>query len=212
MSNPLLRQLDAVTVQVPDLDEGLDFYRHQLGHELLWRNDAVGQAGLRLPESSTEIVLSTSHAYAPNWLVTSVGEAVERMVAAGGRVIAQQSPIPVGRVAVVSDPFDNPLVLVDLSTGGYLTDAAARVTGIQGPPTCRSRNVDRRGRLVHGRDRHPADDRQVGRAEPAASSKVLTGTQPSSPLIDRHQSQPLRRSSSMTSRTSPARVGSSVVS
>lgn len=132
MSNPLLRQLDAVTVPVPDLDEGLAFYRDQLGHELLWRNDAVGQAGLRLPESSTEIVLSTSLDYAPNWLVTSVGEAVERVVAAGGRVIAEPAPIPVGRVAVVSDPFDNPLVLVDLSFGSYLTDAAARVTGIQG--------------------------------------------------------------------------------
>lgn len=132
MSNPLLRQLDAVTVPVPDLDEGLAFYRDQLGHELLWRNDAVGQAGLRLPESNSEIVLSTSLAYAPNWLVTSVGEAVERVVAAGGRVIAEPAPIPVGQVAVVSDPFDNPLVLVDLSSGSYLTDAAARVTGIQG--------------------------------------------------------------------------------
>lgn len=52
--------------------------------------------------------------------------------ALGGRVIAEPAPIPVGRVAVVSDPFDNPLVLVDLSSGSYLTDAAARVTGIQG--------------------------------------------------------------------------------
>ncbi len=151
MSNPLLRQLDAVTVPVPDLDEGLAFYRDQLGHELLWRNDAVGQAGLRLPESNSEIVLSTSLAYAPNWLVTSVGGAVERVVAAGGRVIAEPAPIPVGRVAVVSDPFDNLLVLVDLSSGSYVTDAAARVTGIQGaadlpqpkrrpPPATRARS------------------------------------------------------------------------
>ena len=45
---------------MPDLDHGLAFYRDQLGHELLWRNDAVGQAGLRLPESATELVLSTA--------------------------------------------------------------------------------------------------------------------------------------------------------
>lgn len=55
------------------------------------------------------------------------------MVAAGGQVIAEPTPIPVGRVAVVSDPFGNPLVLVDLSSGSYLTDAAGRVTAIQGP-------------------------------------------------------------------------------
>jgi catechol 2,3-dioxygenase-like lactoylglutathione lyase family enzyme len=52
MSNPaVLRMVDAVTVPVPDIDQGLEFYRDHLGHELLWRNDEVGQAGLRLPEN-----------------------------------------------------------------------------------------------------------------------------------------------------------------
>jgi len=123
MSNPLFRQLDAVTVRVPDLDQGLSFYRDLLGHDLLWRNDALGQAGLRLPESDTELVLSTSLDYAPNWLVTSVDDAVERLVAAGGRVVSRPAAIPVGRVAVVADPFGNPLILVDLSAGKYVTDA-----------------------------------------------------------------------------------------
>ena len=127
MSDPLFRQLDAVTVRVPDLDQGLSFYRDQLGHELLWRNDALGQAGLRLPDADTELVLSTSLAYAPNWLVTSVDDAVERLVAAGGRVVSPPAPIPVGRVAVVADPFGNPLVLVDLSSGTYVTDATGHV-------------------------------------------------------------------------------------
>ena len=127
MSDPLLRQLDAVTVPVPDLDQGLAFYRDQLGHELLWRNDALEQAGLRLPESNTELVLSAALDYAPNWLVTSVEDAVDRLVAAGGRVISPPTPIPVGRVAVVADPFGNQLVLVDLSSGTYRTDATGRV-------------------------------------------------------------------------------------
>jgi catechol 2,3-dioxygenase-like lactoylglutathione lyase family enzyme len=47
----VLHGVDAVTVPVPDLDQGLEFCRDQLGHELVWRNDAVGQVGLRLPES-----------------------------------------------------------------------------------------------------------------------------------------------------------------
>jgi catechol 2,3-dioxygenase-like lactoylglutathione lyase family enzyme len=39
---PLLQKIDAVTIPVPDLDAGLDFYRDRLGHELRWRNDAIG--------------------------------------------------------------------------------------------------------------------------------------------------------------------------
>lgn len=50
---------------------GLKIYRDRLGHDLKWRNDELGQAGLRLPDSETELVLSTSLQYAPNWLVKS---------------------------------------------------------------------------------------------------------------------------------------------
>jgi hypothetical protein len=52
MSGPaVLRGVDAVTVPIPDLDQGLQFNPDQSGHELVWRNDAEGQVGLRLPES-----------------------------------------------------------------------------------------------------------------------------------------------------------------
>jgi catechol 2,3-dioxygenase-like lactoylglutathione lyase family enzyme len=40
------RTLEVEAVPVPDLDSGIRFYREGLGHELLWRNDAIGQAGL----------------------------------------------------------------------------------------------------------------------------------------------------------------------
>ena len=127
----VLRGVDAVSVPVPDLDEGLEFYRDQLGHELVWRNDAVGQVGLRLPESQAELVLSTNLEYAVNWLVRSVSEAVEAFVEAGGKVILEPTPIPVGRLAVVNDPFGNALVLLDLSAGRYVTDVDGRVLGVQ---------------------------------------------------------------------------------
>lgn len=130
---PVLRTIDAVTVPVPDLDVGLAFYRDRLGHQLLWRNDAVGQAGLRLPESRTELVLSTGLDYAPNWLVTSVDDAVGRVVTAGGPVLVEPRQIPVGRLAVVADPFGNALILLDLSSGRYATGASGHVTGVVGP-------------------------------------------------------------------------------
>ncbi len=125
----LFRLVDAVMVPVPDLDAGLSFYRDRLGHELVWRNDPIGQAGLRLRDSATELVLTTSLAYAPNWLVDSTDDAVAAVVAAGGSVVSAPSDIPVGRVAVVADPFGNELIVLDLSRGPYRTDDTGNVTG-----------------------------------------------------------------------------------
>jgi predicted enzyme related to lactoylglutathione lyase len=126
----LLRKVDAVTVRVPDLDTGLAFYRDQLGHELVWRNDEIGQAGLRLPDSETELVLATELDYAPSWLVDSADEAAEQIGSRGGRLVTAPFDIPVGRCAVVEDPFGNVLVLLDLSKGLYTTDDHATVTGV----------------------------------------------------------------------------------
>lgn len=130
----VLRAVDAVTVPVPDLDQGLAYYRDGLGHELIWRNDEIGQAGLRLPDGQSEIVLSTSLTYAPNWLVTSVPDAVARILAAGGAVVVGPHAIAVGRLAVVTDPFGNALILLDLSRGRYAVDESGQVTGIDANP------------------------------------------------------------------------------
>ena len=130
-TTPVFRMVDAVTVPVPDLDQGLAFYRDRLGHDLIWRNDEVGQAGLRLPDSETEIVLSRNLTYAPNWLVTSVPDAVADIVAAGGIVVVEPHAIAVGRLAVVADPFGNSLILLDLSNGRYAVDDTGRVTGVE---------------------------------------------------------------------------------
>ena len=120
----VLRAVDAVTVRVPDLDQGLAFYRDRLGHALLWRDDDRGQAGLRLPDGETELVLSVDLPYEPSWLVASVPQAVAALVAAGGTVLVDPQDIPVGRLAVVEDPFGNRLVLLDLSRGRYAVEGA----------------------------------------------------------------------------------------
>jgi len=130
LATPLFQKVDAVTIPVPDLDTGLRFYRDALGHELRWRNNATGQAGLALPGSDTEIVLSTRERYEPDWLVASADEAAAAVAAAGGRVVTEPFDIPVGRVAVVADPFGNTLALLDLSKGRYVTDATGDVTAV----------------------------------------------------------------------------------
>jgi predicted enzyme related to lactoylglutathione lyase len=127
---PLLLYLDAVTIPVPDLDAGMDFYCGVLGHELIWRNDAVGQAGLRTPESRTEIVLTTHQKYEPDWKVASVDTAAAIFRAHGGGVKLGPIDIPIGRLAVVEDPFGNSLVVLDSAKGTYQTDRAGNVTGV----------------------------------------------------------------------------------
>jgi predicted enzyme related to lactoylglutathione lyase len=126
----ILRKVDAVTVRVPDIDAGVGFYVDVLGHRVKWRNDAIGQAGLELPDGDSELVLTTEHGYEPNWLVESVDHAVEVFSANGGHVVAEPFDIPVGRLGVVLDPFGNALVLLDLSKGTYTTDETGDVTGV----------------------------------------------------------------------------------
>jgi predicted enzyme related to lactoylglutathione lyase len=118
-TDPVLRAVDCVTIPVPDLDTGLAFYAGALGHELLWRDETTGQAGLRLPDAETELVLTTSAPFAPAWLVDAVPSAVAGLEAAGATVRRPVAAIPVGRIAVVTDPFGNDLVLLDLSAGRY---------------------------------------------------------------------------------------------
>jgi hypothetical protein len=101
-----------------------------LGHRVKWRNDAIGQAGLELPDGDSEIVLTTEHGYEPNWLVESVDDAIEVFRSNDGQVIAEPFDIPVGRLGVALDPFGNALVLLDLSKGTYAAGATGDVTGV----------------------------------------------------------------------------------
>jgi predicted enzyme related to lactoylglutathione lyase len=116
-ATPFVQKVDAVTIPVPDLDAGLLFYRDALGHRLRWRNDDTGQAGLALAGSDTEIVLTTRQSYEPDWLVASADEAAAAVQAAGGRVLTEPFDIPVGRLAIVADPFGTPWSCSTCPTG-----------------------------------------------------------------------------------------------
>jgi len=125
---PLFTKIDCLRLPVPDLDEALAFYRDKLGHALIWRTDTA--AGLRLPDSNGEIVLQTERPEMETDLsVESVARAVERFVAAGGRLLAGPFDIQIGKCAVVADPFGNVLVMLDASRGLLVTDVEGNVTG-----------------------------------------------------------------------------------
>jgi catechol 2,3-dioxygenase-like lactoylglutathione lyase family enzyme len=143
----VLRGVDAVTVPVPDLDQGLQFYRDQLGHELVWRNDAVGQVGLRLPESQAELVLSTNLEYAVNWLATSVSEAVETIAEPGGKVILKPTQIKVGRILRFDGRAGRRPLPTASSAGGHIRrgGVVAAIAGTTWRATCGSMGSWSRG-------------------------------------------------------------------
>ncbi len=124
----LMLKPDCVQFPVPDLEAALGFYRDRLGHELIWRS--ATQAGLRLPQSDCEIVLQTERPEGEvDWKVESADRAAEDFVRAGGSVVEPPFDIPIGRCAVVRDPWGNNLVLLDFSKGSYLTDPQGNIIG-----------------------------------------------------------------------------------
>ena len=120
----LLRAVDCVQIRVPDLESGLAFYRDRLGHRLLWRTPEA--AGLALPGSDTELVLTTTREAEVDFLVDSVPDAVAALLDAGATVVAEPADIPVGRVAVLTDPFGTRLTVLDLSRAATPPPPTAR--------------------------------------------------------------------------------------
>jgi catechol 2,3-dioxygenase-like lactoylglutathione lyase family enzyme len=125
---PAIRNVDAVVLRVPDLEQGLAFYRDHLGHRLLWRSE--DRCGLAMAGSETELVLSTGLGPETDLRVVSVDEAAASFVAGGGRILAGPQEIPIGKVVVVADPFGNQLVLLDSSKGKYRVDDSGRILGV----------------------------------------------------------------------------------
>ncbi|HSX33247.1 MAG TPA: SET domain-containing protein-lysine N-methyltransferase [Candidatus Saccharimonadales bacterium] len=125
---PVLKKLDAVLVKVPSIEEGLEFYRMQLGQITRWKKQDM--AAVRLGDA--DLVLSTKLDPETDMLVESVAHAVEVFVKAGGSVVVQPEDIDVGMMAVVQDPFGNRFTLIDLSKGTYQMNEAHEIIGIEG--------------------------------------------------------------------------------
>jgi predicted enzyme related to lactoylglutathione lyase len=127
---PLFQCLDCIRIPISDLEQGLAFYRDQLGHALIWRTAEA--AGLRIPGTDTEIVLFRDlEKMEVDWKVESVDEATKRFLAAGGKMVQAPFDIPIGRCVVVQDPWGNELVLLDTSKGLLKTDENGNVIGNQ---------------------------------------------------------------------------------
>jgi len=132
LSEPLFRKIDCYSLPVENLDSAITFYG-ALGHQLIWRA-GTHAAGLRLPESDAEIVIHTDNRPIETYfLVQSVPKAIERIKNAGGKLVTGPLEIQVGLYAMLRDPWNNPLVILDFSKGLLETDSQGNVNGNRDP-------------------------------------------------------------------------------
>jgi lactoylglutathione lyase len=114
----VLKKIDCVMVRVDDLEAGVDFYTRTFGLRPRWRDE--DSAGLGMPETDAEIVLHTMDLpseYGVHYLVDDVSDAVAEYVRSGCTVRVAPFDVAIGRCAVVTDPFGNPVCVLDLSKG-----------------------------------------------------------------------------------------------
>ena len=128
----MFKRIDCLRLAVDDLEEALAFYRDALGHDLVWRTKTA--AGLRICEGTELVVHTESDRSETDLLVDDVPVSVERIIAAGGSVVAGPFDIQIGRCAAMRDPWGNDLVILDMSKGALKTDADGNVLGNDAPP------------------------------------------------------------------------------
>lgn len=114
----MLRKIDCVMVPVGALGEAEAFYTRVFGLRTLWRDES--SVGMAMAETDAEVVLHTMdlptdlHVY---YLVDDVPAAVAAAERGGCAVRTPPFEVPVGRGAVLVDPFGNPVAILDLSKG-----------------------------------------------------------------------------------------------
>jgi lactoylglutathione lyase len=125
---PLFLKIDCYSLPVQSLEQAIAFYG-ALGHKLIWR-DGSRAAGLRMPDSDAELVLHTDNRpMETDLMVQSVPEAIERFRSAGGKLVSGPFEIQIGLCAVLLDPWNNPLVILDASKGLLKTDPDGNIIG-----------------------------------------------------------------------------------
>lgn len=125
----MFKKIDCVMIRVDDVAAGEKFYSDVFGLKPLWRE--AGSAGMRFPETDVEIVLHNNaeipHKVEVHYLVDDVVAAVKSYVEKGCRVLVPPFDVLIGKCAVIKDPFETTICLLDLSSGQrprYLSELA----------------------------------------------------------------------------------------
>jgi predicted enzyme related to lactoylglutathione lyase len=115
----MLKRIDCVMIRVDDVATAEKFYSEVFGLKALWRE--AGSVGMALPETNAEIVLHNNtaipHKVEVHYLVDNVVAAMKYYAENGCRVLAPPFDVLIGKCAVIQDPFDTTICLLDLTSG-----------------------------------------------------------------------------------------------
>jgi predicted enzyme related to lactoylglutathione lyase len=121
----MLRKIDCVMIRVDDLAAAAAYYADVFGLRPIWRDDAA--VGLGFPESDAEIVLHRDQGIPSkvevHYLVDDVVAAVRAFEQRGCHVREAPFDIPIGKCAVIEDPFGTTLCILDMTKGPREPDA-----------------------------------------------------------------------------------------
>ena len=115
----MLKKIDCVMIRVPDVAAGEKFYSETFGLKPVWRDR--GSVGMRMPETDAEVVLHNRaeipHQVEVHYLVDDVVAAVKSYADKGCRVLVPPFDVLIGKCAVIQDPFETTICLLDLTSG-----------------------------------------------------------------------------------------------
>lgn len=116
-----LRKIDSIMFRVNDLDASAKFYSEVLGLKQVWRDDKYKMVGFVFPQSDSEIVIHTLPDI-PNpdfsFLVDNIEEFVKEFKAKGYKVCKEPFEVRTGKFAVLADPDENIINIIDLTKFG----------------------------------------------------------------------------------------------
>jgi lactoylglutathione lyase len=115
----MLKKIDCVMIRVEDLEAAAVYYSDVFGLRRIWQDET--SVGLGFPETDAEVVLHRNPEIPSpvdvHYLVDDVVYSVQVLRENGCRVLSEPFDIPIGKCAVVRDPFGTTLSILDMSNG-----------------------------------------------------------------------------------------------
>lgn len=118
--NKLLK-IDSIMYRVKDLEKAKDFYQNVLGLKMAWEDKEAKMVGFMFEKSDSEIVIHSNPAI-PNfdysYLVENVDDFVKEIKSKGFGVKLEPMGVRPGKYAVLLDPDNNEIPIIDLTKFG----------------------------------------------------------------------------------------------
>jgi lactoylglutathione lyase len=115
----MLRKIDCVMIRVEDPGAAALYYSDVFGLRRIWQDET--SVGLGFPESDAEVVLHCNPEIPSQvdvyYLVDDVVDSIRVLRQNRCTVLAEPFDIPIGKCAVVRDPFGTILSMLDMSKG-----------------------------------------------------------------------------------------------